>query len=226
MTAPSLAIVVLGVGSPALAEAPTPPAVETPIETPIETPVETPVETEPPAPPEETDLEDVVDGEAPAPPPEEEPPGGPGRLPAQPCLPGWIWESTKKYTGRHHKGVGVTQANHNATGRTGRSEFISEVAGEVGISVSGKLKAGASVVLAEIEAEYNVELSAKLTARVGNKYVTKTPPRTTTHARYGVYRLKTAGYNQYVYLNCTKGTKQNATVHSPRYIGWYVWETK
>ncbi|MBT2392685.1 hypothetical protein J7E87_25445 [Streptomyces sp. ISL-1] len=214
LIAPSLAIAVLGVGSPAFAADPTPTATEAP------------AETTPPAQPEESDLAEVGGGDTSAPPPAE----GPGKPPtdvppAQPCEPGWRWASTKKYKD-YHKGVGAEQANYNGTGRTARSEFISEVSGEVGIAVSGKLKVGGSVAVAEIELEYGVELSVKLTARLGNKITVDTPSRYTTHARYGVFRLKTAGYNQYVYANCTKGTKENATLYTPRRIGWAIWETK
>ncbi|MFF4229102.1 hypothetical protein [Streptomyces sp. NPDC001820] len=210
LIAPSLAIAVLGVGSPAFAADPVP----------------APIETTPPAQPEESDLLDVSDGDTSAPPPAEGPGKPPADVPpAQPCEPGWRWESTAKYKD-YHKGVGAEQANHNGTSRTARSEFMSEVTGEVGISASAKLKVSGSVAVAEMEVEYGVELSVKLTAKLGNKIAVDTPAKYTTHARYGVYRLKTAGYNQYVYANCTKGAKQNVTLYTPRRIGWAIWETK
>ncbi|WP_151476924.1 hypothetical protein [Streptomyces albicerus] len=62
-----------------------------------------------------------------------------------------------------------------------------------------------------------------------DKIAVDTPSTYTTHAKYGVYRLKTAGYNQYGYANCakgTKGTKTNATLYTPARVGWYIWETK
>ena len=212
LIAPSLAIAVLGVGSPASAADPTPAPAEA-------------VETAPPAVPEEADLVEGTVGDTEAAPPTEAAPKPPAVPPAQPCEPGYKWESTAKYK-RFHKGVGPTNANYNGTSRTARSEFISEVTGEVGVGVSGQLKVKASAAVVEIEQEYGVQLSVKLTAKLGNKIAVDTPSKYTTHAKYGVYRLKTAGYNQYVYANCTKGTKTNATLYTPARVGWYIWETK
>ncbi|MEU6287132.1 hypothetical protein [Streptomyces sp. NPDC046988] len=102
-----------------------------------------------------------------------------------------------------HKGVGAEQANYNGTSRTAKSTFISEVTGEFGVNVS-------------------VELTAKL----GNTIAVDTPSKRSTHARYGVYRLKSYGYSQYRYANCTKGVKKNVTIYTPRRVGWVLWETK
>ncbi|MFI2214911.1 hypothetical protein [Streptomyces sp. NPDC020141] len=216
LIAPGLAIAVLGAGSPAAAVEPeTPPAAETPIDPPIDT--------EPPA-SEEPGFEDLVDGEA-VQGPDEPMPGG-GRLPGRPCEPGWIWESTKRHSGKHHKGIGVTQSNYNETNQIGTSTFTSEASGEVGISVSGKVKAKASAMLAEIEAEYGVELSVKIAVKIGNRYSTPHPPKTVLNARYGAFRVKSDGYNQYIYTNCTKSGKTTATVYSPHKIGWHIWKSK
>ncbi|HEY9439732.1 MAG TPA: hypothetical protein VIS29_14005 [Streptomyces sp.] len=144
---------------------------------------------------------------------------------AQPCEPHWRWESTAKYKD-YHKGVGATQANYNGTSRTARSEFISEVTGEVGIAASAGVKVSGSALVVEIEGEYHVDLSAKLTAKLGNKISVDTPSKYTTYGSYGVYRLKSAGYSQYTYTNCTKGAKKNGTVYTPHRIGWAIWEKK
>ncbi|MFD9498887.1 hypothetical protein [Streptomyces sp. NPDC060035] len=213
LIAPGAAIAVLGAGSPAFAADPVPTESAAPIET---------------APPEEPDLVEGGVGEGQAPPPEDAfPTGKPPKdgTNAQPCEPGWRWESTAKYKD-YHKGVGAQQANYNGTSRVARSEFISEVTGEVGIASSVSVKVSGSVLMAEIEGEYNVELSAKLTAKLGNKIAVDTPSKYTTYAAYGVYRLKSAGYRQYLYANCTRGAKTTATVYTPRRVGWAIWEKK
>ncbi|MGW6750118.1 hypothetical protein, partial [Streptomyces sp. NPDC055006] len=46
-----------------------------------------------------------------------------------------------------------------------------------------------------------------------------------TISKYGVYRLKTDGYSQWVYANRIKGVKHSATLYTPNRIGWYMWET-
>lgn len=212
LIAPSPVTAVLGVGGPAFAADTTPNPTEA-------------VETAPPPAPEEGDLVEGGASETEAAPPTEAPPTPPQVPAAQPCEPHYQWESTAKHK-EYHAGVGAAQANFNGTARTIKSEFTSEVTGEVGIAVSGQLKVKASVAVVEIEQEYGVQLSAKLTARLGNTVKADTPSKYTTHAKYGVYRLKTAGYNQYVYANCTKGTKTNATLYTPARVGWYVWETR
>lgn len=142
----------------------------------------------------------------------------------KPCEPGTRYVVTGKAKKEIHKGVGVEQANYNGTSRTITSAFTSTVTGSVGLSVSGELKTKASIAVAEIETKYGVELSLNLTAKLGNRVKAKTPPKKTTHARYGVYRLKTTGYSQYVYASCTKGKKVKSTLLTPRRVGWHVWE--
>ncbi|WEH15503.1 hypothetical protein [Streptomyces sp. VNUA24] len=148
---------------------------------------------------------------------------------AKPCEPGYryVATSTKKSVRAQgkgiHKGIGVTLANYNGGAKTMTSVFTSETEGEVGITVSGKLKAKASAVVAEVEHEYGVEVSAKLRVRIGNQIRVKTPPKKTSYARYGAYRLKIKGYSQYIYANCTKGTKVKSTVLTPRLVGWYTY---
>ncbi|WP_338698265.1 hypothetical protein V2W30_19595 [Streptomyces sp. Q6] len=182
------------------------------------------VETAPPAEPEEADLDEAGASEADQV-PTEAPPKAPEVPPKEACEDDYFWESTAKYKD-YRKGVGATQVNTNATSRTGKSSFTSEATGTVTVGVSGKLKTKASIAVAEIETEYSVNLSVSLTAKIGNTYTIDTPPHTTTNARCGVYRLKTAGYSQYHYANCTKGVKHNATLYSPHEISWYVWEAK
>lgn len=156
---------------------------------------------------------------------------GPSSSPLQPspfgkpCEPGYDYYVTGKSKKDVHKGVGVEQANYNNTSRSITSTFTSTVTGSVSVAVSGELKTKASVAVAEIEQKYGVELSVKLTAKLGNRVKIKTPPKKTTHARYGVYRLKTTGYSQYTNTNCTKGKKIKSTLQTPRRVGWYVWES-
>ncbi|MFD0054163.1 hypothetical protein ACFVHR_10540 [Streptomyces sp. NPDC127168] len=195
----------LTTGGMAVAEEPSPTASDTTL-----------VETAPPPGPEETDLiEGAPTGEAPAPttPPVSDPPSGDdgidlptskpsATLDARPCEPGYRYTPTSM-SKDSHKGVGAEQANYNGTSRTAKSTFTSEVTGKFGVNVS-------------------VELTAKL----GNTIAVDTPSKRSTHARYGVYRLKSYGYSQYRYANCTKGVKKNVTIYTPRRVGWGLWETK
>ncbi|MFC8870172.1 hypothetical protein ACFUAC_21390 [Streptomyces sp. NPDC057148] len=222
------AVAGLTTGGTAVAEEPSPTATDSIV-----------VDTAPPPVPEETDLiEGAPTGEAPAPtsspapdPSAEDdeidlPTSKPSAtLDARPCEPGYRYTPTSK-SKDYHKGVGAEQANYNGTSRTAKSTFTSEVTGKVGIAYTGELKVGASVVVAEIEGKFSVNVAVELTAKLGNTIAVDTPSKRTTHARYGVYRLKSYGYNQYVYTNCTKGVKKNVTVYTPRRTGWVLWETK
>lgn len=125
---------------------------------------------------------------------------------------------------RYHKGVGPTLANYNNTSRTATSTFTSEVNGEVGVSVSSGLQVGVSAMPAKIEGKYDVNLSAKLTAKLGNTISVGTPPKKTTNAKYGVYRLKHTGVSYILYSNCRSSTHTTITSYSPYKIGWYLWE--
>ncbi|MFJ3497246.1 hypothetical protein ACIPPJ_27145 [Streptomyces sp. NPDC086091] len=142
---------------------------------------------------------------------------------ARPCEPSWSYHATSKNK-NYHKGVGAEQANYNGTSRTAKSTFTSDVTATVGIAFTGELKTVASVAIASIEQKFSVNVSASLTARLGNSISVDTPARKTTYARYGVYRLKSYGYNQYTYANCTKGVKKNVTIYTPHRIGWAIWE--
>ncbi|MFI8952602.1 hypothetical protein ACIGO6_39795 [Streptomyces sp. NPDC053750] len=218
----------LTTGGTAVAQEPSPTVTDTTV-----------VETAPPPEPEESDLiEGAPTGEAPAPTtsPAPDPTVGDGEiglptskpsatLEARPCEPGYRYTPTSK-SKDFHKGVGAEQANYNGTSRTAKSTFTSEVTGKVGIAYSGELKVGASVAVAEIEGKFGINLSVELTARLGNTIAVDTPPKRTTHARYGIYRLKSYGYSQYLYANCTKGVKKNVTIYTPRRTGWVLWETK
>ncbi|MCK8676731.1 hypothetical protein [Streptomyces lichenis] len=222
LMASGLAAAVLLTGSPAFADEPTPESTESAV-----------VETAPPAAPEESDLvEDAPAIDAPAPPVEADSGDGlgvprppkPSDFPHAPaCVPHWKYTATSK-TKDYHKGVGSEQANYNGTSQSARSMFTSEVTGSVGVAFSGEVGVKASAVVAEVEAKFGIELAVSLTAKLGNTISVPTPPKKTTFARYGVYRLKSAGYSQYTYQNCTKGTKKNVTVYTPRRVGWAIWE--
>ncbi|WP_328837179.1 hypothetical protein [Streptomyces europaeiscabiei] len=144
---------------------------------------------------------------------------------AKPCEPGYDYFVTGKAKKEPHKGVGVEQANYNNTSRSITSTFTSKVKGSVGVTISGELKTKASIAVAEIEQKYGFELSLKLTAEIGNRVKATTPSKKTTHARYGIYRVKTTGYSQYIYANCTKGKKFKSTLQTPRRVGWYISES-
>ncbi|MEV6406507.1 hypothetical protein AB0M58_26695 [Streptomyces bobili] len=221
---PALAIAVLGTTGPAFAdELPPVETVETapPAEDPgVLEPAPQAGDTAEPAPAGESATPEISDDGLPT-----IPGSKPSDLPdARACEPGWSWESTQKFKD-YHAGVGLEMANTNRTSRTGRTEFVSETSAEVGIGFSAKYKVKASVLIAEIEAEYGVNLSVSVTTKIGNKYTTDTPPGYTTHGKYGVYRLKSNGYDQWINANCTRGVKHNKTVYSPHRVGWYIWET-
>ncbi|MGA4979382.1 hypothetical protein [Streptomyces cinereoruber] len=142
---------------------------------------------------------------------------------AEYCKPKNMYKPTANL-GKHHHAIGVQQANYNATSRTARSWFKAEAGGEVGISISGELKASASVLVAELEAKYGVDLSAKLTAKIGNEIQVDTPPKKTTYGKYGVWRLKNTGTSYTIYSNCNTSAKTTVTSFTPWYVGWYLWE--
>lgn len=217
----TLATVVAAAG-PAAAEDPAPEATDVPV-----------VETVAPPEPEESDLvEGAPTTQAPAPTvtldddasvPSTKP-SNEATPDAEACVDGYRYYATSK-TKDYHKGVGPTNSNYNGTSRTAKSTFTSEVTGKVGIAVSGDLNVSAGIAIAEVEAEFGVNVAVELTAKIGNTIAVETPPKTTTNARYGVYRLKSYGYSQYVYKNCTRGVKNNVTLYTPRKIGWYLWES-
>ncbi|WP_437090279.1 hypothetical protein [Streptomyces sp. enrichment culture] len=185
-------------------------------------PTPEPVRTAPPAEPEESDPVDAepeqVDDlpSVPVKPPVDQPDG-------RACEPGYRYFATPK-SKDHHKGVGVIQSNYNGTSRTARSTFTSEAAGKVGVSCSGKLGVKVSVAIVDIGSEFDVNVSAEMSVSMGNRIAVDTPPKKTTNAKYGVYRLKSYGYSQYKYANCTNGVRNNVTICTPRRVGWYIWE--
>ncbi|MFI5527470.1 hypothetical protein ACIA8O_02830 [Kitasatospora sp. NPDC051853] len=179
------------------------------------------VPVEPPVTEGEGDLVEVTDPSA-----EPAPGKGPNNVPgADYCGPAHGYYTTTANYGKVMRGVGVDQANYNGTSRVIKSVFSAEASGEVGISVSGELKVSANALLANVEAKYGVDLSAKLTAKLGNTTWAETPPRRTTHARYGVWRLKTAGTSYTIYSNCSTSAKKTVVAYTPQNVGWYVWET-
>ncbi|MEU2430511.1 hypothetical protein ABZ611_13565 [Streptomyces sp. NPDC007861] len=187
------------------------------------------VNTAPPADPEE----DVTDApEADFQPPQETdgpnypyPPKPTDGTDAEYCGPSrGMYLATSKGS-QYHRAVGPTNSNYNGTSRTARSTFTSEVTGEVGVSIEGTLKVSTNVMIAEIEGSYAVNLSAKLTAKLGNTIAVDTPPRKTTHAKYGVWRLKNTGKSYTLYSNCTTSAKTTVTSYTPYRVGWYLWES-
>ncbi|MEU9775222.1 hypothetical protein [Streptomyces sp. NPDC047968] len=181
----------------------------------------TTVNTAPPEEPEETDLVENPE-------PEQEPTFKPEKPPvdtpdAEYCSPRNVYIPKTKGK-RYHKGVGPTNSNYNGTSRTARSSFVSEVTGEVGVSVTAGLSGSVSAMIAEIEAKYEVNLSAKLTAKLDNTIAVDTPPKKTSNARYGVYRLKNTGISYRIYSNCQTSAKKTITSYTPIRVGWYLWE--
>ncbi|WP_432133138.1 MULTISPECIES: hypothetical protein [unclassified Streptomyces] len=174
--------------------------------------------TAPPEEPQETDLTDPIEGEPDIP---DEPPTG--KIPSEICTRQNVYTPTANL-GRKHQGVGPTLANYNGSSRTARSTFTSEVTGEVGVSLSAGLSTSVDILVAKIEAKYQVDLSLKLTAKLGNTISTDTPPKRTTLAKYGVYRLKNTGTSYVVYSNCRTSTKKTITSYTPWRVGWYLWE--
>ncbi|WP_327246601.1 hypothetical protein [Streptomyces sp. NBC_01320] len=96
--------------------------------------------------------------------------------------------------------------------------------GEVGVSVSGDLQTSVNAMLIKIKAKFNVTVSAKLTAKLGNSISVDTPPHKTTHAKYGVYRLKHTGVSYVIHTNCTVSPEKTVVSYSPYRVGWYLWE--
>ncbi|MEV7278216.1 hypothetical protein [Streptomyces sp. NPDC093111] len=184
-------------------------------------PADDAVNTAPPPEPEETDLQAPGD-------PEPEP-AVTGKPPTDTtngeyCGPTQrIYNPTSKGT-TYHVLVGAVNSNYNGTSRTVRSTFTSEVTGEVGVSITAGLSPSIEVMIAKIEGKYEVNLSAKLTAKLGNSVSVDTPPKKTTNAKYGVYRLKNTGTSYTVYSNCTSTPKKTIISYTPMKVGWYLWE--
>ncbi|MFF9691263.1 hypothetical protein [Streptomyces sp. NPDC014623] len=198
------------VATPALAdEAPTAASTEEPAD----------VNTAPPQEPEEADLleEPEPEPEVTVKPPFDTP-DAEYSSPRNVYLP-------KTKGGTYHKGVGPTNSNYNGTSHVARSTFVSDVTGEVGVSVTAGLASSVSVMIAEIEGKYEVNLTAKLTAKLGNTIAVNTPAKKTTNAKYGVYRLKNTGTSYKIYSNCQTTTKKTITSYTPLKVGWYLWES-
>lgn len=184
------------------------------------------IHTAPPEEPEEDLIEMPDEGSntpeeptSPVPPPKGDSPNGEYCGPDQGV---YIPSSQGK---QYHKGVGPTLSNTNRTSRTAKSTFISEVSGEVGLSVTAGLAVSKEFMVAKIEGKFDVNLSFKLTAKLGNNIAVDTPPKKTTNAKYGVYRLKHTGKSYKIYSNCTTSAKKTITSYSPYRVGWYLWES-
>jgi hypothetical protein len=206
---------VIATSGTAAAEDPAPGATEVPV-----------VETVAPPAPEETDLIEVPPSSTELDDEVSVPTSKPSDFPdASACEPGYRYYPTTNTQKDYHRMVGITQSNYNNTTRDARSTFTSNATGEVSLGYSGELGVSANVAVLEIEGKFGVNVAVKMTAHMGNTISITTPPRTTTNARYGVYRLKTLGYSQYVYSNCNRGVKNTVTVYSPKRVGWYLWES-
>ncbi|MFJ3339086.1 hypothetical protein [Streptomyces sp. NPDC086766] len=187
---------------------------------PTENPVE--INTAPPQEPEEqvTDVPDDAVNDEPTGKPD------PDAVPAgRDCGQTEFVYKPKSQGKQYHQGVGATNANYNGTSRTAKSTFTSEVTGEVGVSVSGDLQTSVNTMLVKIKAKFNVTVSAKLTAKLGNQIAVDTPPHKTTHAKYGVYRLKHTGVSYVIHTNCTVSPEKTVVSYSPYRVGWYLWES-
>ncbi|MFG2382107.1 hypothetical protein [Streptomyces avermitilis] len=151
---------------------------------------------------------------------------GPGNHPHHPdCEPANIYTPSSKGKD-YQKGVGAAQANTNKTGHMATSTFTAEVTGTVGVSISGSLTTSVSIMIAKIETKYDVSLSASLTTKLGNSTTVHTPTNRTTHARYGVYRLKATGTSYRLTAYCQTSPKVTVVSYTPDFVGWYTWETK
>ncbi|MFI6492722.1 hypothetical protein [Streptomyces sp. NPDC050564] len=182
---------------------------------------DTVINTAPPEEPEENVTE--VPEEAVTEPAEESP--SPGNSPNRPdCSPTTFIYKPTSQGNKYHSGVGPTNANYNGTSRTARSTFTSEVTGSVTVGVSGELDTSINTMIAKIEAKFNINLSLSLTAKLGNSISVDTPSHKTTHARYGVWRLKHTGQSWIVHANCTSTPKHTVVSYSPYRVGWYLWE--
>ncbi|WP_344007746.1 hypothetical protein, partial [Streptomyces thermocarboxydovorans] len=93
------------------------------------------------------------------------------------------------------------------------------------LSVTAGLAVSKEFMVAKIEGKFDVNLSFKLTAKLGNNIAVDTPPKKTTNAKYGVYRLKHTGKSYKIYSNCTTSAKKTITSYSPYRVGWYLWES-
>ncbi|MEU7562401.1 hypothetical protein [Streptomyces eurythermus] len=183
--------------------------------------------TSPPEQPEEDGLTEVPANEVDTEP--EEPsakPPLPGDVPAGvDCAPAHGVYIPTKQGRQYHRAVGPPNANYNGTSRTAKSTFTSEVTGEVGVSITGKLETSVGTLIARVKAEYEVTVSAKLTAKLGKSISVDTPSHKTTNAVYGVWRLKHTGKSYWLRGNCTTTPEQTVTSYSPYRVGWYLWES-
>ncbi|MDX2593240.1 hypothetical protein PV343_13480 [Streptomyces sp. WI03-4A] len=208
---PAIAITLLAGGGPAFADDSVPAANDSTIAT---------------APPDQPEEADLVEGapDTPAAAPSDTEDEGANVPSGRVCEAGWYYYPTSKKKD-YHKGVGAEQSNYNGTPHMAKSTFVSETSGTVGVAFSGELKVTAKSLVTEVEAKWGVNVSVSLTAKIGNTVSADTPSHKTTFGRYGVYRLKSYGYNQYTHANCVKGTKKNATVYTPHRVGWAIWES-
>jgi hypothetical protein len=138
------------------------------------------------------------------------------------CDAAWSFDVLRNY-GNVHTQVGPAQYNRNDTGSTASTTFTSQVAGTVGITVTGSTEVNGGIFVASVKSSLNIALTASATVTVGNSITAKVPPRSGVYASYGVWRLKVDGHNYYTRSNCTETNSTNPTVFGPRYVGWRIW---
>jgi len=118
--------------------------------------------------------------------------------------------------------VGASQANFNGTNTTLANHFTSQVTGTVTFTATASVSVSGGVVDAAIQGTFGITTSLALTATIGNEITFDSAPRTTAHAEFGVWRLKTTGTYTKVQPQCTT-LNYATTAYSPRYVGWYTW---
>jgi hypothetical protein len=118
--------------------------------------------------------------------------------------------------------VGAAQANYNGTNSTQINRFSSQVSGTITFTATASVSVSGGVVDAAIQGTFGITTSLSLTATIGNEVTFNSAPRTTAHAEFGVWRLKTTGTYSKVQPTCTT-LNYATTAYSPHYVGWYTW---
>ncbi|WP_406105075.1 hypothetical protein OG698_22885 [Streptomyces sp. NBC_01003] len=75
------------------------------------------------------------------------------------------------------------------------------------------------------EAGYSWESTAKHGICHKGVGATQANINNTSHSGKSTFTSETSGTESH-YANCTEGVEHNATLYSPRNVGWYIWETK
>jgi len=146
--------------------------------------------------------------------------GGPDAGKQAICEGTYYFKLMKRYRVQH-RGLGVTQANTNTSYRySSESEFTSEAEGQISAEVSGELGTTVRWLVAEVRASTKVAVRAQVTWRIANTLKVTTPPRHTSWARYGAYRLPTKAHTWYEYKSCKTGRHAYPRIKAPYRLGW------